>query len=260
MKLKWAAKDDVKETWEMSSKPITGGRIVENHGLRLSREVTLLQGISVTTIAHSFRNPLNAIRGAVTFIKEEYPTDSNLLDFAGIIEDEITRLEMLVSRLLSTSFTVVRRYTDINDLIKGVETATSLQANSRGIQVFFEYSDIPMVRIDAFQMEQAIRNIVNNAIEAMPQGGCLTVRTGIESDNVFIEVIDTGTGIHRLLFPYGGFAGNKGRGFGLYIARQILNIHGGRLMIMTGEGQGTKVKMLIPLKERREWKRKKRQC
>lgn len=233
---------------------------MENYSLNLSRDLTLLQGISVTTLAHSFRNPLNAIRGAVTFIKEEYSTDSNLLDFAGIIEDEIKRLEMLISRLLSASFTVVRRYTSINDLIKGVETATCLQANSMGIRASFEYGDIPMVKIDAFQMEQAIRNIINNAIEAMPQGGRLTIRTGTELDNLFIEVTDTGMGIHRRLFPYGGFEGNKGRGFGLYIARQILDIHDGRLMIMTEEGQGTTVKMLIPLKERREWKRKRRQC
>lgn len=115
-----------------------------------------------------------------------------------------------------------------------------------------------MIKIDTFQMEQAIRNIINNAIEAMPQGGRLTIRTGIESNNLFIEVTDTGVGIHRRLFPYGGFAGNKGRGVGLYIAREILNIHGGRLMIMTGEGRGTTVKMLIPLKEGRGWKRKKR--
>lgn len=207
-------------------------------------------GNAITTLAHSFRNPLNTIRGAVTFIREEYPSDNNLQDFTGIIENEIDRLEMLISRLLASSLTVVRRYTDINGLLRGIEMAISLQASSRNIETSFEYNETPLVKIDAFQMEQAIRNIVNNAIEAMPRGGQLIVRTGIESDCVFIEIKDTGVGIHRCRTSPGGSPGNNGRGFGLFIARQILSIHGGRLTIKAGDDVGTTVKMFIPLKER----------
>lgn len=216
------------------------------------------EGITIATLAHSFRNPLNAIKGAVMFIKEEYSADSNLLDFTGIIEDEIIRLEMIISRLLASSFAVVKSYTDINRLLKGIETSISLQAGSRGIEASYEYNDMPMVRIDAFQIEQAIRNIVNNAVEAMPRGGRLTIRTGTESDNLFIEVTDTGVGIHRKRFVARGSPGNNGRGFGLFIARQILSIHGGKLIIMAREGGGTVVKMLIPLKERGRNEREKK--
>lgn len=223
---------------------------MEKHAFNLLKGLSLQDGISITTLAHSFRNPLNAIRGAVTFIKEEYSTDNNLLDFASIIEDEIRRLEMLISRLLSSSFTIVRRHTNINDLIKGIETATSLQANSRSIETSFEYGEMQMVKIDPFQMEQAIRNIINNAIEAMPHGGRLTIRTGTESDNLFIEITDTGVGIRRQSFPPRGSPGNNGRGFGLHIARQILNLHGGKLTIIPRDVGGTAVKVIIPIKER----------
>lgn len=201
--------------------------------------------IRIATLVHSFRNPLNTIRGAVTFIKEEYRSDRGLIDFTGIIEEEIARLEMLVSQLLASSFTIIRRYTDINDLLKTLEAATSLQAACKGIETSYEYSTLPMIKIDAFQIEQAIRNIINNAIEVMPRGGHLTVKTGIESNNVFIEIKDTGVGIYRR-FPSKGSPGNNGRGFGLFIARQILSIHGGKLIIKSGD-KGTTVKMVIPL-------------
>ncbi len=208
------------------------------------------------TIVHSFRNPLNVIRGAITFIKEEYSGVGNILDFTNIIEDEITRLENLISRLLASSFTINRKSTDINELIRSIEKATSLQAISRGIRTTYEYNKLPRIRIDSFQMEQAIRNIINNAIEAMPEGGKLIVRTGMETDYIFIEISDTGLGIRRLFLP-GGSPGNNGRGLGLYIARQILNIHGGKLLINKKEDRGTNVKMLLPVREKISCKKRK---
>lgn len=208
--------------------------------------------LEIKTIVHSLRNPLNTIRGAVTFIREEYSSDSNLINFTDIIEDEIKRLETLITQVLNSSFHIVKRYADINSLLKDIEVTTTLQTLLRNIEASFEYNEIPLVNIDAFQIEQAIRNIINNAIDAMPDGGQLIVRTGIESDNVFIEVSDTGVGIHRQIISCIGSPGNKRRGFGLYIARQILSIHGGRLMIISREAGGTTVKMLIPIEEGRQ--------
>ncbi len=204
----------------------------------------------ITGLVHSLKNPLNTIRGAITFIREEYSNDNNLLDFTGIIEDEIKSLEKLIYRLLDSSFNTVRKYVDINRLLRKIEVAHTLQTILKNIETSFEYNEIPKVKIDAFQMEQVLRNIINNAIEAMPGGGKLTVRIQIMYFNVFIEVADTGVGIHRQILPNRRSPGNKRRGFGLYIARQILNTHGGRLMISSRESGGTIVKILIPVKER----------
>lgn len=96
--------------------------------------------------------------------------------------EEIKRLETIITQVLNSSFHIVKRYADINSLLKDIEVTTTLQTLLRNIEASFEYNEIPLVNIDAFQIEQTIRNIINNAIDAMPDGGQLIVRTGVESD------------------------------------------------------------------------------
>jgi two-component system nitrogen regulation sensor histidine kinase GlnL len=112
--------------------------------------------------------------------------------------------------------------------------------------------------INAFQIEQAILNIINNSLEAMQSGGQLMVRTYQKalsgSDFLVVEISDTGPGIAEgkidtLAMP--SDAEKEGRGFGLFITREILQYYGGHLEIKSRKGTGTTIRLHLPAKKAR---------
>lgn len=211
-------------------------------------------GKMASTLAHGVRNPLNAIKGAVIYLREKYASEATLIEFTRIIEEEISRLDTFISRFLSTSISESEfSLTDVNELLRKVEITTSLQAQAYHIELSYNYGDIPPVMINGFQLEQAVLNVVNNAIEAMPTGGKLLVKTKRKTltgaDFAIVEISDTGPGISRarleeMFVPME----KKGRGFGLFLTREILQSYGGRLEIKSGQGAGTTVRLYLPVK------------
>ncbi|MEW6001499.1 MAG: ATP-binding protein [Nitrospirota bacterium] len=212
-------------------------------------------GRIASTFAHGVRNPLNAIKGAVIYIRQRYVNEPTLIEFTTIMEEEISRLDNFVSRFLSTSVIEARlSETDVNSLLKKIEIYTSLQARTCNIKSVYQYGDIPAVMINTFQLEQAILNVINNAIEAMSSGGQLTVKTESErrsgTEFAKIEIVDTGSGMEKgkneeLTVP----SRNKGKGFGLFITREILQFYGGHLEIKSKKGSGTTVRLYLPVKK-----------
>jgi two-component system nitrogen regulation sensor histidine kinase GlnL len=211
-------------------------------------------GKTASTLAHGVRNPLNAIKGAVVYLSEKYANEPALVEFAKLMNEEISRLDSFISRFLSTSisdsgFTL----TDINALLRKVEAFTSLQAHAGGIRSVYELGDIPPAMINAYQIEQAILNVLNNAIDAMPSGGKLVVKTCTETLSgqgfVVIEISDTGSGLpartaHVAHVP----SDSRGKGFGLFITREVLQYHNGHLEIRSRKGKGTTVRLYLPFR------------
>ncbi|HAM53358.1 MAG TPA: histidine kinase [Nitrospiraceae bacterium] len=210
-------------------------------------------GKITSTLAHGVRNPLNALKGAVVYINEKYAGEKTLLEFTKIIEDEIERLENFISRLLSThvqdtGFSLI----DINSLLKRIEILTSLQAKASNIRATYEYGDIHPIVINAFHFEQAILNVINNAIDSMRSGGQITVKTYAESRSgngfVTIEISDTGPGIDKSKVRFQATpAERKEKGFGLSITHEILQFYDGHLEIKSKKQQGTTVKLSLPV-------------
>ncbi|MEW6586956.1 MAG: ATP-binding protein [Nitrospirota bacterium] len=211
-------------------------------------------GKTASTLAHGVRNPLNAIKGAVVYLSEKYAHEPSFGEFAKIMNEEISRLDKFISRFLSTSISDAGfTLTDINSLLKTLEAFTSFQAHASNIKSVYEFGDIPPLMASAFQLEQAILNVLNNAIDAMRSGGQLVVRTQTEtlSSNEFavIEISDTGSGIARRAMDVPSIPlDSKGKGFGLFIAREILQYHGGHLEIKSKKGRGTSVRLYLPIK------------
>jgi two-component system nitrogen regulation sensor histidine kinase GlnL len=210
-------------------------------------------GKIASTFAHGVRNPLNAIKGAVVYLREKYANEKKLIEFTTIIEEEIARLDNFIANFLSTSVSEKDlRTTDINVLLKKIEVLTSLQAQLRNIEAIFEYGKPVMVTVNSFHLEHAILNVLNDAIEAMPSGGKLMVKTKSEyrCDDEFatIEITDTGHGMamgmrDELVVP----SKIKGKGSGLFVTREILRSCGGRLEIKSQRGSGTRAKLYIPI-------------
>jgi two-component system nitrogen regulation sensor histidine kinase GlnL len=209
-------------------------------------------GKIASSLAHGVRNPLNAIKGAVVYLREKYDKEEPLIEFTRIMEEEISRLEDFISKFLSSSVSDTEvSETDINSLLKKIEVFTSLQIYTRNIQSLYEFGNIPPIIINAFHLEQAILNVINNAIEAMTDGGRLLIRTFTEERSgrifVVISISDTGPGISdRRLDDLTSDNRENGRGFGLFITYEILKHYGGHLEIDSKKNIGTTIKLFIP--------------
>ena len=213
-------------------------------------------GKIAATLAHGVRNPLNAIKGAVVYLRDRYAHEKTLVEFTGILEEEISRLENFISGFLSTT-TFVSDITlvDINELIRKIGAFTSLQTYAREIRCEFFLEEIPRIEISSFHLEQAILNVINNSIEAMKTGGTLTIKTFLTTGStptfIALEISDTGAGMD--LQEHSGESAQQphrhGRGFGLFIADEIVKYNRGHLKIRGERGKGTTVTFLLPVKE-----------
>lgn len=207
-------------------------------------------GKIAATLAHGVRSPLNAIKGAVVYLREKYANEKQMKEFTNIIEQEISRLDEFIAKFLSTSIQEEGFLeTDINSLLKKIETLISLQTQSLKIKSIFKYGKTFPILVNSFQMEQVILNIINNALEAMPFGGTLFVNTKSEiEDNrgfTVVEISDTGRGIVRNK-DITSVSRKKGKGLGLFISREILKSFGGHMEIKSKRDKGTTVKLYIP--------------
>lgn len=215
-------------------------------------------GKTASTLAHGVRNPLNAMKGAVLYLSEKYRNERTLVEFAAIMEDEIKRFDEFISQFLVTSVTEAESVvTDINSLLKKIQVLTSYQTHFYQIRTVYEYGDIPPVMVNPFQIEHAILNIINNAIEVMRSGGRLTVKTRLEpfpgGYYIVVEISDTGpetsVAVVRRFAPP-ALPAERGKGFGLLITREILKSYGGYLEMKDRKGKGTVALLYVAVKDK----------
>lgn len=230
---------------------------------RLEKSQQLIDiGKTASSLAHGVRNPLNAIKGAVVYLKDRFDTDTTFLEFSHIIEEEIARLEKFITEFLSTSDqNNDLSEASINSILDRVVKLTSLQARNKDILIICDHGTLPPVRIHLFQFEHAILNLINNALEAILQGGSITLRTATSQrrgrDSILIEIIDTGPGMSRhnvndICAPLKPMANNMGKGFGLFITREVIQHHGGELEIVSEKNVGTTIRIFLPVQHHQE--------
>jgi two-component system, NtrC family, nitrogen regulation sensor histidine kinase GlnL len=212
-------------------------------------------GKIATTLAHGVRNPLNAIKGAASYLGTKYAEDPTVSEFTTIIEEEITRLDNFIVTFLSTSISDSELCeTDLVGILKKMEAFISLNAQSVRISTSFEYGEIPPVMANPFLLEQAIQNVLNSAMQEVEAsgGGDLSVKARTEQrlgiDFVLVAVSNTGPGISKGNVDGSSYqAGEKGKGFGLFLTREIIQYHGGHLEVKREKGVGTTVSLYLPV-------------
>jgi two-component system, NtrC family, nitrogen regulation sensor histidine kinase GlnL len=224
---------------------------------KLKRSQPLIDiGKIASTLAHGVRNPLNAIKGAVVYLRGKYASEKTLIEFTNIMEEEISRLDNFIMKFLSTSIGYTElTETDVNTLLRKLEILTSLQAKAKDIHIEYIYGDTPPVMIDSFHLEQAIFNVVNNAMEAVQPGGYVRIESkpaDNSGDFVVVEISDTGPGMAAgcmsdFPLPSGNNAAGKGKGFGLFITRETIKYHGGSLEVKSRKGIGTSITLYLPV-------------
>lgn len=213
-------------------------------------------GEMAARVAHEVRNPLNAITGAAHFLSTEYRDDETIGKFTSLINRQATRVNQVASDLLSFSRPMRLRLGDVN--INGVleQALDSLLEQARGQGITAEinlFPDIPLIKADEFQIEQALLNIVRNAVEAMPGGGTLRVNTAVSDGGRCVDVLiqDTGQGIpdsdRSRIFQSFFTTKIKGTGLGLTIVQRVLKHHGGDISLEQPDGGGTRVLVRLPV-------------
>jgi PAS domain S-box-containing protein len=219
---------------------------------RMSASGRLTRGV-----AHEVKNPINAIvlhlQLLQTKLREIDPDTQRHMD---IIDSEIHRLDRVVQILVD--FTRPRdlrlEETDLRRMLEDVAALATPEASQHGVTVKRELPPEPaLVRADVDLMKQAILNVVLNGVQAMPQGGQLTISAQREEDNVVIAIEDEGQGIppevQEKIFELYFTTKESGSGIGLAQTYQILQWHYGSVDFESIQGRGTTFRLRIPLVE-----------
>jgi signal transduction histidine kinase len=216
-------------------------------------------GLLTAGLAHEIRNPLVAIRTFTQLLPERY-NDAEFRDgFQVLALKEVDRICGLINDLLSFARPsrpkVVQE--NMNDVVDGITRILDSEAKEKNVEITRDFaSDLPSVWIDREQMKQVFMNLVLNAIQAMKNGGAISISTRPYSKNqagqfVQVEVRDNGLGIpeENLEHIFDPFFTNKdeGSGLGLSISHQIVQEHGGYIMVESKVGVGTSFFVNIPL-------------
>lgn len=217
----------------------------------LKKERLAVLGQLAAGLAHQVRNPLASITNAASVIEQRLgPAQLGEAAVAlAIIKEEVLAANRIISDLLD--YARVRPPRPIRVLLRElIETAFDLQALPRGIQVVLAVADELAVRVDSDQLRTALRNIVRNAIEAMPRGGTLTIAAERGADRVRIHVYDTGEGVPPDLREqiFDPLVSSKpfGLGLGLTTARALIENQGGTLRHAQREEAGAELVMELP--------------
>jgi signal transduction histidine kinase len=221
---------------------------------RLSASGRLTRGV-----AHEVKNPINAIVLHLQLLQNKLQQiDPDTRRHMDIIGSEIYRLDRVVQILVD--FTRPRdlrlEEIDLRRLLEDVTTLATPDAEQHGVTLTCELPPEPLsVKVDADLMKQAILNVVLNGVQAMPQGGLLTVSARREDEIVVTEVRDQGSGIpHELqekVFELYFTTKKAGSGIGLAQTFQILQWHYGSVDFQSVQGQGTAFRLRLPMAESR---------
>jgi signal transduction histidine kinase len=207
-------------------------------------------------VAHGLRNPLASLRAAAQLVRR-HPNAPGAGEQLQAIIEEVDRLDRRITHLLTFSrpapFHPLRE--SVTRLVDGLLPAFRQPLSERGVELHLDVSpDLPEVRVDPLQLEQALLEIVSNAIDAMPRGGRLRIgasANGSHADaaRVTLEVQDTGPGIPPQVLPSicEPFFTTRpeGTGLGLAIAKRYVEQNGGTLEISSSSG-GTTVRVRLP--------------
>jgi len=207
-------------------------------------------------VAHEVRNPLSSIKGLALLLKGKFARDSRDSETAELLIQQVERMNRTVSELLSFArpAPLNMQRTSLRDLLEDTLRLIDADAANMGIRTRLDIAgDLQDVAADRDRLSQVFINLLLNGLQAMEQGGLLTVTAGNSpaGNMAVIQVRDTGCGIapenlQQLFYPY-FTTKNGGTGIGLAISQKIISDHKGTIRIDSTEGKGTTVTVELPV-------------
>lgn len=252
---------------EISLSPIeTGGEVLMSAAIRDIAErkqaERLLQekerlatlGTTAAVFAHEIGNPLNGISTSLQIVKSVLETadkiDPVLQETLDIAFQEVQRLATLLAdyRTFARPQRLNLRQADVTQIVEEVLSVQMPGYRATNVLLVTRLEKVPGMLIDREKIKQVILNLCKNSVEAMPDGGTLTVKTYPCDDGVVLEVSDTGEGIPHGLDVFQLFRTTKpeGTGLGLPIVQQIISEHKGSIKYHSEIGRGTTFTIVLP--------------
>lgn len=236
-------------------------------------------GQTAAQFAHEVGTPLNLISGHVQLLRARLVDDPLAQPRLETISAQIERIERIVRAMLDRTRpeAVVLAPLDLNAVLLRIFDATAPALEARRVRLETELEEnLPPVAGDADRLQQVFINLINNALDAMPEGGLLRVRTGVvasdsngsggrgsdqfvadRSERVFVEFSDTGCGMSvelrsHIFEPfYTTKESGHGTGLGLVVVRQVIREHHGEIEVRSEAGRGTCFRITLPATERK---------
>lgn len=204
-------------------------------------------GTLTAGVTHEIRNPLTVIRAETERIANQERDLDYLKNYKELVIKHITRIEGIVDRMLGLAREKQRPDNDVN-LNELLDSIVQL-FKFNGIALKKELQTIPTIKGNIQEIEQIFVNLVQNAIEAMPEGGKLEIKTYPQWGRVAVEISDTGKGIpkelqEKIFDPFFSTR-HEGTGLGLSIAYRIIREHGGDIKVTSEVGKGTTFTVLF---------------
>ena len=248
----------------------TAGRVLEGVGVaiditerkKLEDELAKSQrlatiGETAAMVGHDLRNPLQAMTSALYVAKEligspKEEDKEEAVELLGRLDEQVNYMDKIVSDLQNYSGPVTAEPVEIDlpDLIKDV--LSNVRAPSNVETIFLSAEDVVRVIADPVLMRRVIINLVTNAVQAMPNGGRLTVTSAKGPNTLSVAVQDTGVGIapetlEHMFTPF-FTKKSKGQGLGLAVCKRLVEAQGGTIRVESKLGKGSIFTVTIPMK------------
>jgi signal transduction histidine kinase len=210
-------------------------------------------------VAHEIRNPLNAVSMASQRLKRDFvPADEDkareFQSLAGVIRDEIRRLNGIIEEFLTFSKSRRLEFHDypVTDVLQKIVNLIREEATAKNIDIRTHWStDGAIIPMDMDKLQQALLNIIKNAMESMDGKGVIDITvTQKTKDKISIKVSDTGCGMTsnevKRIFSPEYTTKEKGLGLGLPLAHEIVRGHSGEILVFSEQGSGTTFEIILP--------------
>jgi PAS domain S-box-containing protein len=241
------------------TKDITERKQMEEQFLKSERLAAI--GQLAAMVGHDLRNPLTGITGAAYYLNTKFgkKLDAKGQEMLDVIENDIEHANKIINDLLeySKETKLELAESDPKSIIKEALSAVKIPKKIRIVDLTRKN---PKVTVDVDKLKRTFVNIVTNAVDAMPRGGVLTIRSRKRNGNLEIVFTDTGTGMTRgmieKVFTPLFTTKAKGMGLGLPICKRFVEAHGGRIHAKSAIARGTTFTITIPIKPKAEEREK----
>jgi PAS domain S-box-containing protein len=230
------------------------------------REAEELKSTFISVISHELKTPVALIKGYVSTLRRKDATwDRDVVqDSLEVIEEEADRLTELIENLLDASrlqagaLAINSTDLSLDMLAKRVAERFSTQSSQHTIVVDFP-DDFPVILGDEDRLEQVLSNLISNSLKYSPEGGEIRISGQVRSKQVIVCVSDQGPGIAPGDIPHvfdrfyraaDASRKTKGAGLGLYLARAVVEAHGGRIWVDPKPGEGARICFSLPRDEK----------
>lgn len=225
----------------------------------LQKERLATIGRLVATVSHELRNPLGAVRNAAYYLKRKVPKEQpRWQEYLDIIDKEVNAADMIISDLLETTRAKlpILREIDLEVLLQEVLQQCTRSTNISS-QIYCTPSGL-FISADRDHLRQVLMNLVTNAVQAMGLDGEIVIAAMLQGETCIIRVEDNGPGIDEVnqtqVFEPLFTTKSKGNGLGLWISKEIIERHGGKMSLDNNHTDGTCIVIELPINEPQNYK------